>query len=110
MAYDEGIAQRIREKLEVGPDVVEKKMFGGGLAFMIEGNMCCGVSNERLMARVGAAQYDAALREPFAREMDFAGKPLKGFVYVAPEGFDSDEALDAWLQRCLDFVSTLPPK
>ena len=90
MAYDEGLAQRLRETYELIPKVVEKKMFGG-LAFMVEGHMSCGVVDDTLMARVGPDQYDEALQEPHTRKMDFTGKPLKGFVYVAPEGFESDE-------------------
>jgi TfoX/Sxy family transcriptional regulator of competence genes len=109
MAYDEGVAQRIREYLEVRDDVVEKKMFGG-LAFMVAGNMCCGVINDSVMARVGPAEYREALALPHTREMDFTGKPLKGFIYVEPDGFSDDVALSSWIERCLSFVSTLPPR
>lgn len=109
MAYDEGLAERLREMFSDRPDVAEKKMFGG-IAFMLSGNMCCGVVNDTLMARVGPVQYAAALKRPHARQMDFTGKPLKGFVYVAPEGFESDEDLAEWAGLCLDFVATLPPK
>jgi len=109
MAYDEGVAQRIREILRDRQDVMEKKMFGG-LAFMVAGHMCCGVVGEKLMARVGTEQYETALRKSHAREMDFTKKPLKGYIYVDPQGFESDQDLAAWLKLCLTFISTLPPK
>jgi TfoX/Sxy family transcriptional regulator of competence genes len=109
MAYDEGLAERLREVLGNRKDVTEKKMFGG-IAFMVSGNMCCGVVNDTLMARVGPDQYEAVLKKPHARKMDFTGKPLKGFVYVAPEGFESDDELADWGGLCLDFVATLPAK
>jgi TfoX/Sxy family transcriptional regulator of competence genes len=109
MAFDEGVAQRLRELFADRTDVVEKSMFGG-LAFMVSGNMCCGVVGEELMARVGPGQYETALKEPFAREMDFTGKPMKGFVYVGVQGFASDEDLESWVGRCERFVGTLPPK
>jgi hypothetical protein len=109
MAFDEGVAQRLREVFARRTDVVEKKMFGG-IAFMLSGNMCCGVVGNELMARVGPKQYEMALKEPYAREMDFTGKPLKGFVYVGVQGFESDEDLQSWVGRCEQFVSTLSPK
>ena len=82
----------------------------GGIAFMANGHMSCGVVKETLMVRVGPDRHGDALVRPHAREMDFTGKPMKGFVYVAPEGFESDEDLAAWVTLSLDFVSTLPPK
>ena len=109
MAFDEGLAQRLREILAAREDVVEKKMFGG-LAFMVSGNMCCGVLGGDLMARVGPGQYASVLRLPHARPMDFTGKPLKGFVYVGHEGIASDHELTVWVERCLEFAGSLPPK
>lgn len=109
MAYDEGVAQRIREVLDAAPDVIEKKMFGG-LAFMVRGHMCVGVTGNELMARVGPDQYAASLKLPHAREMDFTGKALKGFVYVAEKGFEDDRDLQKWVGRSLAFVESLPPK
>ena len=109
MPYDEGVAERLREIFSNRRNVAEKKMFGG-IAFMVSGNMCCGVVNDTLIARVGPDQYEAALNKPHARIMDFTGKPLKGFVYVAPEGFESDDELADWGGLCLDFVATLPAK
>ena len=109
MAYDEGLAERVREMLSDAPDVTEKNMFGG-LCILIAGNMCCGILEENLMARVGPGQYDECLSLPYAREMDFTGRPMKGMVYVAPEGIAEDTDLKAWIDRCLSFVRSLPPK
>ena len=102
MAYDEGLAQRIREHLAEYGDVTERKMFGG-LAFMVAGNMCCGVLQDQLMARVGEGYYAQALSAQHAREMDFTGRPMKGFVFVETLGIDMDEDLDYWVELCLDF-------
>ena len=109
MAYDEGVAQRVREMMEDIPGVTEKKMFGG-IAFMVNGNMCSGVVNTELMMRVGPDGYDDALQQPHAREMDFTGKPMKGFVYVGEKGFANDPDLKSWINRAYRFVSTLPAK
>ena len=109
MAYDEGIAQRLREYFSADPDIIEKKMFGG-VAFMLSGNMCCGVNGDQLMARVGPEQYQSALSLPHAREMDFTGRALKGFVYVDPKGFESDRDLGKWLELCVGFAGSLPAK
>ena len=105
MAYDEGLAQRLREIFAERDDVTERKMFGG-LAFMLSGNMCCGVLGDELMARVGPDQYASALEQPDARQMDFTGKALKGFVYVAYQGISSDEELETWVERCTDFAAS----
>jgi TfoX/Sxy family transcriptional regulator of competence genes len=109
MAYDEGVAERLREVYADTPGVVEKKMFGG-LAFMVGGHMSCGVVNDTLMVRVGPDLYADALSRPHARAMDFTGKSLKGFVYVDPAGFESDEALASWVGLSVSFVVSLPPK
>lgn len=109
MAYDEGVAQRLREAYEAVANVGEKKMFGG-IAFMVNGHMSCGVVDDTLMVRVGPERYRDALKRPHTREMDFTGKPLKGFVYVAPEGFESDDDLSSWVKMSLEFVMSLPPK
>ncbi len=109
MPYDEGLAERIRDIFDGDEDVTEKKMFGG-LAFMINGNMCCGVSKEDLMLRLGAEEAKKALKDPNARDMDFTGKPLKGFVYVNAEGYAEDEDLEAWVGRAAKFARSLPAK
>jgi TfoX/Sxy family transcriptional regulator of competence genes len=104
MSYDETLATRIRALLAERDDVVEKKMFGG-LCFMVNGAMCCGLTKRDFMVRVGAARYDDALAQPHARPMDFTGRPLKGMVYVAPEGLRTKAALARWVRRGLEFVS-----
>ena len=109
MAYDEGLAQRVREALSDQSTVVEKKMFGG-LAFMVDGHMCCGVTSETLMVRVGPDAHAAALAQPHTRPMDFTGRPLKGMVYVDPEGYEEDKDLQTWVERGLAFTNTLPAK
>ena len=109
MAYDEEVALRVRNALARYTPIEEKKMFGG-LAFMLRGHMCVGVIDDELMVRVGLAGYEAALSTPHAREMDFTGKPLRGFVYVEKAGFNSAAGLSAWIGRGTKFVLSLPLK
>ena len=109
MAFDPGLAERLREQFAGRQALSEKRMFGG-LAFMLRGHMCVGIVGDTLMARVGPADYEAALQEPAARAMDFTGRPMKGYVYVAPEGIAEDAELAAWVARCLRFNHTLEPK
>jgi hypothetical protein len=109
MTYDDGLAHRIRETLGDRPGLTEREMFGG-LAFMLHGNMVCGVLDDALMARVGPDAYDHALDEPHARPRDFTGRPMRGLVFVDPPGPISDEAFQTWLGRCLDFAESLPAK
>jgi len=109
MAYDEKLAERLRKLFAKHKEVSEKKMFGG-LAFMLRGNMCCGVVKETLMVRVGSEQYAKALAAPHARPMDFTGRPLSGFIYVDPAGFRTEAALRQWVKRATDFVASLPAK
>jgi len=109
MAYDEGLAQRLRDALEEQPGVTEKRMFGG-IAFLLRGNMCCGVVGSDLMLRVGPDAYAETLALPHTREMDFTGKPMKGFVYVAAEAIAEDEDLHARLAPARAFAHALPAK
>ena len=109
MAHDETLADRLRDALRGAGAVSERKMFGG-MAFMLNGNMCCGVINDLLMARVGPEAYTGALGRPHVRPMDFTGRPMKGYVYVDPGGLRSDEELREWVGRCVEFVGTLPEK
>ena len=108
MAYDEGLAERIRELLQDHSDLQEKKMFGG-LCFMLANHMCCGIVGDTLMARVGPERYAECLENKYAREMDFTGKPMRGMVYVAAEGLQEDDELTHWLDVAIEFVSSLPP-
>ena len=109
MAYDNGLAQRVRESLEQVDGISEKKMFGG-LCFLLNNNMCCGIVDDRLMARVGPEQYDHCLSLAYCTTMDFTGRPMKGMVYVMPEGTCEDKPLQTWLSYALRFVKDLPPK
>jgi hypothetical protein len=109
MAYDEGLAQRIRDHLDDRRDLSERKMFGG-VAFMLGGNMCCGVVDDELMLRVGADGHEEAIALPHAREMDFTGRPMRGMLYVGTPGIEEDEDLTAWLDRAVAFAGSLPPK
>jgi len=109
MAYDEGLAQRVREALAERRDVEEKKMFGG-LCFLVRGHMAFGIVGDELMLRTGPDAYDEALARPFARQMTFTGKPMKGMIYVGVEGFAEEDELRHWLGRGLAFNRTLEPK
>jgi len=108
MSYDEKLADRIRRALGPRDDVEERKMFGG-LAFLRSRRMFCGISKDDLMVRVGPERYQAALEKPHVRPMDFTGRPMKGYVYVAPDGRRTDAALRAWVNLSASFVDTLPP-
>lgn len=109
MPYDEGLATRIGELLEDRRGVTEKKMFGG-LALLLHGNMCVGIVGSDLMVRVGPDVQDDALRRPHARPMDFTGRPMKGFVFVAAPGYEADADLRDWVARGVAFAASLPPK
>jgi TfoX/Sxy family transcriptional regulator of competence genes len=108
VAYDEELADRVRVVLKDEEGLTERAMFGG-LAFMVNGNMACGVVKEELMLRLGAEGADAALGEPHIREMDFTGRPMTGMVYVEREGLD-DAAVRRWVGRAAGFARSLPPK
>jgi hypothetical protein len=82
----------------------------GGLAFLLNGNLCCGITGDDLMVRVGPDDYADALAQPHARPMDFTGRPMTGLVYVAGSAVESDSALLPWIERGLGFARTLPPK
>ena len=107
MAYDQTLAERVRSAL-ARHGVVEKKMFGG-LAFMLRGNMCCGVLRDDLIVRVGPQKFAQALSMPHARPMDITGRPMKGFVMVGPAGYGTDEALTQWITLGVDSAGSLPP-
>jgi TfoX/Sxy family transcriptional regulator of competence genes len=109
MPFDESLAQRTRRALGDKYALEEKRMFGG-LAFIVNGHMCCGVAGQDLMVRVGPDIYERALKRPNARPMDFTGRPLRGFVYVAQDGCRTAAQLRGWVQLGLAFVLSLPPK
>ena len=109
MAYDEGLAERIREVLNDIHHVTEKKMFGG-LSFLVQGNMACGVIGTDMVVRVGKEQYTEAMLRPHSREMDFTGRSMKGWVYVGEPGYENDEDLAEWVQMGMDYALSLPAK
>jgi hypothetical protein len=110
MAYDEELAERIRAEVAGEPGLTEMSMFGG-LAFLIGGNMAVGISNTaELMVRVGPDATDDALSRPHARLFDMSGRPMKGWILVAPEGFRTKRQLGAWVDRGMRFARTLPAK
>lgn len=109
MPYDEGLADRIRVALAGEAGITERKMFGG-LCFLHWGNMACGIADGKLMLRVGPKQHDEVLALPHTAPMDFTGRPIKGMVYVLPQGMHNDAALAAWVGRALQFSSSLPRK
>lgn len=109
MAYDEGLAQRVREMIEGQPMLDEKKMFGG-IGFMIEGNIACGVLNDDLIVRVGTQDYQTSLNKKYCKEFDITGRAMKGWVMVQPGGYETDQALKAWVGKGIRFSLTLPPK
>src|SRR6516162_2166148 len=109
MAFDEALAERIRQRLARRKNVEEKKMFGG-VGFLLNGNLLVGVWKDSLCVRLGPDQAEEALKEPHVEEFDITGRPMKGWVLVGPEGVEDDDQLKGWLQRAVKFVSKLPGK
>lgn len=109
MAFDEGLAQRIRELLEEHDRVVEKRMFGG-VCFLVRGNMACGVYKESLIARVGPEAHAAAMKRRGAGPFDITGHAMKGWVMVAPEGLESDRSLAELVALGVGHAQSLPQK
>jgi TfoX/Sxy family transcriptional regulator of competence genes len=110
MAYDEDLANRLRELLADEDSVTERKMFGG-LAFLLRGHMTVSASrNGGLLARVDPEETDAALARPHATLMTMGGRTMDGWITVAPEGVKTKRELGAWVKRSVAFVKTLPPK
>ncbi|MGH1552298.1 TfoX/Sxy family protein [Streptomyces sp. L7] len=109
MAYDEGLAERVRERLAVHQNVTEKRMFGG-IAFLYRGNMAVGISGSDLMVRVGPEHTDAALARPGTRVFDMTGRPMRGWILVDSSVLTEDDALGQWIDEGHDFAATLPPK
>jgi TfoX-like protein len=109
VALDEALAARVRSVLSGTAGLAEKKMFGG-LAFMVDGNMCCGVHGDDLILRLPPEQTDEALEQPHVRVFDMTGRPMKGWVLIAPSGIAGDGDLSAWIGRGLDFARSLPAK
>ena len=109
MAFDEHLAERMRAIIPGDPAHDEKKMFGG-IAFFCHGNIACGVNRDNMIVRVGPDVYEAALAEDHVKEFDITGRPMTGWVEVAPPAFEDEMDLKAWIERGYAFARSLPPK
>jgi hypothetical protein len=109
MAYDEKLAERMRKQLARRAGVVEKHMFGG-VAFLLNGNMCCGVHKQALIVRLAPADTDAALRKPHTQIFDLTGRPMKGWVLVAADGVKTVSGLKKWMEQGVAYAESLPAK
>jgi TfoX/Sxy family transcriptional regulator of competence genes len=109
MPYDDASAGRIRAVLAGRNDVTEKRMFGG-IAFLLNGNLCVGVIKDDLIVRVGPDAHAELVDRPHAREMDFSGRPMAGWLYVAPPGIVADADLRRWIDHGIAFAGSLPVK
>ncbi len=114
MSYDEDLTERVRRQLAriagLAPaDVTEKRMFGC-LGFFIRNNLCVAVRRESLVARLGEEQAEAAMEQVHVEQFEVSGRPMKGWVLIAPEGIEEDDSLRDWIKQANQFVATLPPK
>ena len=109
MSYDENLGSRVTSILADKPNMIEKKMFGG-VGYLINGNMACGLNKEYLIVRVGPDSYQEALDDPHTKIFDITGRPMTGWVMVAPEGCSTEDGLESWVGRGIAFADTLPPK
>jgi hypothetical protein len=108
MAYDQALATRISKIVGRRKGFTERKIFGG-VGYLLHGNMCVGVWKDSLIARLDPSDYDEALRRPGAAKFDITGKPMAGWVMVAPAGIAGDE-LRGWIMQSINYVSALPKK
>ena len=109
MAFDEKLAARIRKSLGKRAGLVEKKMFGG-VAFLLNGNMCCGVHGAEMIVRLDPEETDKALSEHHTRLFDLTGRPMKGWILVEPKGLATDGQLGKWVAVAAKYAAFLPPK
>ena len=109
MAYDEGLAERVRAMMRQHPGYEEKKMFGG-IGILMQGNMACGVHGTDLIIRVGPERYKESLAANHTKEFDLTGRPMTGWIVVLPEGYTSDDSLETWVNRGVEYALSLPPK
>jgi TfoX/Sxy family transcriptional regulator of competence genes len=109
VAFDEALAQRVRSRLAGQRGITEKRMFGG-LAFLLNGNMCCGVHRQSLIVRLQPAHTELALSQPHARIFDLSGRPMKGWLLVDGAGLHDHEVLARWLGVAVDYARSLPRK
>jgi len=109
MAFDERLAERIRGSLGRRKGLAEKKMFGG-IAFLLNGNMCVGIHKSSLIVRLAPEETDAALAQPHTRRFDLTGRPMQGWILVDPEGLETDAKLSKWIQVATKYAGALPAK
>ena len=109
MVFDEHLAERVRRTIGERQGVSEKKMFGG-LAFLLHGNMSCGIHGSELIVRIDPKTTDSALRGPGIRVFDITGRPMKGWLLVNANALGDEAALERWVRRGLDYAATLPKK
>ena len=109
MAYNQVLAGRVRLALGELSGLSEKKMFGG-VGYLVNGNMACGVIQDDLIVRVGPEGYEGVLQLPHTRQFDFTGRPMNGWVVVTQDGYKSELDLRTWVQKGVDFALSLPPK
>ena len=109
MPFDDRLAERVRTRLGKLDGVSEKKMFAG-LAFLLHGNMCCGVHKRELIVRLDADRTEAALAQPHTRIFDLSGRPMKGWILVGPAGLEDEKALAKWVRMAVDYAASLPRK
>jgi hypothetical protein len=109
MAFDERLAERIRKRLGKRKELAEKKMFGG-VAFLLNGNMCVGVHKQDLIVRLDPEDTDSALTEPDTRVFDLSGRPMKGWILVESGGLKDEKTLGKWISISVDYALSLPKK
>ena len=109
MAYNEELAERMRVQLKSRRGVTEKKMFGG-VGFLVNGNMACGIIKDDLIVRLSNDDFEKALKQKHVRIFDYSGRPMKDWVYVSAEGYASDKALGGWMEKGMTFAKSLPKK
>lgn len=109
MAYNEELADRMRRRLRTKKGLIEKNLFGG-IGFLVNGNMACGVHKQDLIVRLGDAAFDQALKQPYVRIFNMTGRPMKGWIMVSGPGYASEAALKDWIDKALQHARSLPPK
>lgn len=109
MPYDKTLAERMRPMLLPRAGISEKNMFGG-IAFLVYGNMCCGIWKDLLVIRLSVDEATIELKKPHVRVMDITGKPMKGWLLIEPRGYKKGADLFSWIEKAFSFASSLPAK
>lgn len=109
MPFDAALADRLRNRLGKDKGITEKQLFGG-IAFLLRGNMCCGVHGDDLIVRLHPAETQRALSKPYTRPFDLTGRPMKGWILVGAKGLATNATLGAWVATAAEYAGSLPPK